>query len=110
MRDLVCFVFQVIPQSPEIDGLFLNDMESLGLFLAVMTKLAICSEIPWVCAQDCLTELTSAAFPIFPPPRTHKSTLSRPHLVLHDVLWGWDSSLPSQCGSQKFSCFWFGVA
>lgn len=70
MKGLACFVFQGIPQSPELDGLFLSDMESLGPLLAVMTKLAICSEILWVCAQDCSAELPSAAVPIFPLPRT----------------------------------------
>lgn len=68
VEGLECLVFKVIPQSPEIDGLFLNDMESLCLVLAVMTKFAICCEISWVCAWDCLAELTSSAFPfcLFP--------------------------------------------
>lgn len=39
VKELVCLVLKVIPQRPEIDGLFLNDTESLCSVLAVMTEL-----------------------------------------------------------------------
>ena len=29
----MCVVFKVIPQSPKVDGLFLNDMKSLAVLL-----------------------------------------------------------------------------
>lgn len=89
VKGLVCLVFKVIPQSSEIDGLFLNDMESLCSVLAVMTELAICSEMLWVCAQDCLAERTSSAGSLFP---AHAVLCSRPdclqdslRMILHST-------------------------
>ena len=76
----MCLVFKVTPQSPELDGLFLNHMESLCLVLAVMTELAICSEMLWVCAQDCLAELTPSVGPIF---SSQHLQLSPPHALPH---------------------------
>lgn len=64
MRELLYACVKEIPQSSEVDAVFLNDTGSLGL--TVKLQLAICSEMPWVSAQDCPAELLFLAFPSLP--------------------------------------------
>lgn len=92
VKGLECLVFKVIPQSSKIDGLFLNDMESLCPVLAVMTKLANCCEILWVCAWDCLAEELTFPSCLFPAYATFFYPLM-PSPGLHDILREHESSL-----------------
>lgn len=87
-----CLVFKGIPQSSKIDGLFLNDMESLCPVLAVMTKLADNCEIPWVCAWDCLAEELKFPSCLFPAHAAFFYPLT-PSPGLHDMLRKHESSL-----------------